>query len=96
MKAQELFGLAVRLVGVVFLYHGLREWPLAFGGSFDALKHLPGSFQDGTIISRPFLCAWPFVVALWFLFGAPPLMRIAYPRRQENPGGSDSGGKSVS
>lgn len=69
MKAKDLFGLAVRILGLVFLYH--------------VLSALPGvivAVLGGDPI-RPvlFMFAWPLLVAYWFLRGAPLLMRLAYP-----------------
>ena len=79
MKTRDIFGLAIRLLGLIFLYHGLHSLPVAVAQSFLALLRMPASVNDGSIISTPFMGLWPLVVALWFFYGAPPLMRIAYP-----------------
>jgi hypothetical protein len=79
MKARDIFGLAVRLLGLVFLYFGLASLPMTIGQTLTAVLDLPTSFNNGAIFSRPFTGLWPFIIALWLLYGAPPLMRIAYP-----------------
>jgi hypothetical protein len=78
MNARNIFGLAIRLLGLVFLYQGLTSLPMSLGQSLHALMRIPASIKDGSIISWPFLGLWPFVVACWLLYGAPPLMRIAF------------------
>jgi hypothetical protein len=83
MKSKDIFGLAIRLLGLAFLYLGLTSLPTTLGQSFHALMRLPASFNDGSIISWPFMGIWPFVVAYWLLCGAPPLMRIAYPKSSD-------------
>jgi len=89
MKTRDLFGLAVRLLGLLFFYKGLEALPMTIRHSLDALLRLPASFNDGSIIAWPFMGLWPFAVAVWFLYGAPPLMRIAYPSGSRKPGEAD-------
>jgi len=71
MKSKDIFGLAVRLLGLVFLYHGFSALPttlpVVFSGSF------------GNTIIGILIVGWPLVVAYWLIRGAPLLMRIAYP-----------------
>jgi hypothetical protein len=75
MKPKDIFSLAVRLLGLVFLYHGLSALP-------SVLSLIPpssvGSFVNGII-----MFAWPLVVAYWLLGGAPLLMCIAYPDAED-------------
>jgi hypothetical protein len=75
MNPKEIFGLAVRLLGLVFLYHGLSALP-------GVLSIIPlnssGSFVGGII-----MVVWPLVVAYWLLLGGPPLVRIAYPNSED-------------
>jgi hypothetical protein len=67
MKGKEIFELAVRLLGLVFLYHGLAEFPgiIAAVTSFSII---------GIIIT-----IWPLFVAFWLIQGASWLVNIAYP-----------------
>ena len=66
MNSKEIFKLAVRLLGLVFLYHGLTDlpgiiavvWPLNLLGII--------------------MIIWPFLVAFWLLRGAPWLVDLAY------------------
>lgn len=75
MKSKELFKLGVRLLGLVFVYHGLMALPTAI------VAIVPGTHVSiaGGFIFAIFLVVWPLVVAYWLLRGAPLLMRIAYP-----------------
>jgi hypothetical protein len=90
MKSKDIFQLAVRLLGLVFLYHGLQALPAAFAqiiGSFPySYGHSdsmgveltqPGSF--GGFVMGVVMVGWPLVVSYWLLRGAPFIMRIAYP-----------------
>jgi hypothetical protein len=83
MKAKDLFGLAIRILGLVFLYHGLMSVPMTLGGIIHALTRMPASINDGSIIAVPFVGLWPFAVAWWLFHGAPPLLRMAYPRSSD-------------
>jgi hypothetical protein len=80
MRASEIFSLAIRILGVYFLGVGLMSVPGYMGSFFHMLGHLASAVKDGSIISVPFLGLWPFAVAYWLLYGAPPLLHIAYPR----------------
>jgi hypothetical protein len=71
MTPKSVFGLAVRVLGLVFLYRGLSALPEILS------IFSTGSFRGslGIII----MIAWPFLLALWLIRGAPHLVRIAYP-----------------
>lgn len=84
MKAKDLFRLAIRILGLVFLYHGLLSVPVTLGGIIHALTRLPASVNDGSIIVVPFVGLWPFAVALWLFYGAPPVSRMAYPENSDD------------
>lgn len=84
MKAKDLFCLAIRMLGLVFLYHGLMSVPMTLGGTIHALTRMPASVNDGSIITVPFVGLWPFAVALWLFYGAPPVARIAYPTNSDD------------
>ncbi len=70
MKPKDIFGLAVRLLGLVFLYHGLLALPTTL------LQAVGGSFWN-TIVGI-LIVGWPLVVAYRLIRGASPLTRIAY------------------
>jgi hypothetical protein len=79
MNALEWFRLAVRLLGLVFLYRGLENLPpvvLQFFSSFF------GSDGMGLLHSL-ILGVWPLVVAYWLIMGAPWLIRRAFPESIE-------------
>ena len=67
MKPKELFGLAVRLLGLVFLYHGLMSVPTLFVA------------PPSVILLVIFLLA----VAWWLIGGAALLTERAYPENAE-------------
>jgi hypothetical protein len=74
MNPKSIFSLAVRILGLVFLYRGLEALPAVLS-IFPA-----GSFWN--FVNNVVGLAWPFVVAYWLIQGAPLLVRIAY----TNPG----------
>jgi hypothetical protein len=71
MTPKSVFSLAVRVLGLVFLFRGLS-----------ALPELLSIFSTGSVRSSLgiiIMIAWPLLVALWLIRGAPLLIRIAYP-----------------
>lgn len=84
MKARELchaiFNLAVRLLGLLFLYHGLSSLPAVM--QIYSNRH----FSDYVIGTILFL--WPLAVAWWLIGGAPQLMDRAYPESDQGSGES--------
>ncbi len=81
MKPRDLFLLAVRLLGLVFLYHGLTALPTTIFGAFASL--VGRSFLG--FLGMSFMAFWPLLFAWWLIRGAPLVMRLAYPER-ETPG----------
>jgi hypothetical protein len=75
MKPKDIFGLIVRLLGLIFLYKSAENVPLAISYIFPLYR----SFSGPGILSAFFLVGWPLAVAYWFLRGAPPISTIAYP-----------------
>jgi hypothetical protein len=71
MKSKEIFNLAVRLLGLVFLYQALTS-------PFAILVALASNSVLGVILGILGI-VWPLVLAYWLIRGAPLLMRIAYP-----------------
>jgi hypothetical protein len=70
MKPRDIFKLAVRILGLVFLYHGLSSVPVLFQGIF-------GSASNA--ISFFFIVGWPLVVGFALLGFAPKFTDFFYP-----------------
>jgi hypothetical protein len=83
MKAPEIFGLIVRTVGVFLVYQTVL---VVVGVVSLATTQFPGgsSFGGGSLLRVVAMAG----AAVWFLFGAPPLQKVAYP---ETPDTSSSG-----
>jgi hypothetical protein len=81
MKPRDIFQLAVRILGLVFLYHGLMALPtiiqIIFSGSFASVV---------SIVFGILMIVWPLAVAWWLIGGAPPLMHRAYPETASGGG----------
>jgi hypothetical protein len=75
MNPQEILKLAVRLLGLVFLYNGLQVLPMAVVQFCTAIP----SVSVGGMFTSFVMAGWPLAVAYWLLRGAPLIMRIAYP-----------------
>ena len=71
MNSKEIFKLAVRLLGLVFLYRGLADFPgiIAAGRSLDLIAII--------------IVIWPLFVAFWLLRGAQWLVDLAYSDDEE-------------
>jgi hypothetical protein len=85
MKPKDIFLLAVRLLGLIFLYHGLMSVPAAME-----------LFRTRTFASYFIgfvLVLWPLAVAWWLIGGAPLVMNLAYPevRKEDSEPGSGLG-----
>ena len=81
MKTKQIFELAIRLLGLVFLYHGLMGLPEHLGVLLQMLVQLSAAgFVLGVVG-----VLWPFAVAYWLVRGAPFLMRSAYPSPSAEP-----------
>lgn len=75
MNSKDLFQLAVRLLGLGFVYQGLTALPAV---SSAIVAGLQGS-NLGAFFFAVFATVWPLLIAYWLLCGAPLLMQIAYP-----------------
>ncbi|MBL9173729.1 MAG: hypothetical protein JNL10_09360 [Verrucomicrobiales bacterium] len=75
MNSKELFRLAIRLLGLGFVYLGLAALPAS---SSAILAGMLGGNLYGFLFTV-FTALWPLCVAYWLLRGAPLLMQIAYP-----------------
>jgi len=82
MKAPQIFDLALRLAGLIFLYFALSALP---GGLFKMLDRL-ATLSLWALIQTIVGIIWPFILAWWFLRGAPLVMRIAYPSEPPDSG----------
>jgi len=83
MKPRDIFGLAVRLLGLVFLYLGLRTaTPLLDLGAI-------GTASNSDVISAILPVAFNLLVA-WWLLGGGWLVRRAYPETLKNSNCSPS------
>lgn len=79
MKPKELFGLAVRLLGLVFLYLGLKAaTPLLDLETFEG----PDS-NGGDIVNGILPVVFNLAIA-WWLLGGGLLVRRAYPESRKN------------
>jgi hypothetical protein len=71
MNPKSIFSVAVRLLGLVFLFRGLSNLP-------DILT----IFSAGSVwnfINAAVALTWPFIVAYWLIRGAPLVVHTAYP-----------------
>jgi hypothetical protein len=75
MKPKDIFGLIVRLVGLIFVYESAEKLPLALSATFPGFRSVSGI----GFLSALFMVGWPLAVAYWMLRGAPPVSRLAYP-----------------
>ena len=76
MKAPELFGVAVRVIGLMMTIYGIIL--LAF-----AILNIVGGGPVNVLVL--ILCAIPLLcVGTWFIRGAALLIMFAYPDQNEN------------
>jgi len=76
MTPRNLFKLAVRLLGLVFLYHGLIFFPSLFTGIFGS---------PANAFAMILMCVWPLIVALSLLGFAPKITDFFYPKSEDRP-----------
>ena len=70
MKTRDLFALAIRLVGLYFVYQTVQTLGVVF---------TIGSHGAGPVLFHLLL---QIAGSFWFLVGAPPLMNLAYPEAE--------------
>jgi hypothetical protein len=75
--AREIFGLVIRLLGVVFLYRAVEAVPALWNWLSIGFRH-----NWANIFYSLFIIAWQAAVAWWLLKGAPPIMEWAYPEEK--------------
>lgn len=71
MDPQTVLRLGIRILGLVFLYHALMAMPRLVV----QILRLATNFQIEALLSSLLACAWPLLLAIWFLRGAPQLGR---------------------
>lgn len=71
MKSKDLFNLAIRILGLVFLYQGLSSLPTVIIATL--------SNGSGNFLMFMLMVVWQMLLAYWLLRGAPFIMNIAYP-----------------
>jgi hypothetical protein len=81
LTGKDIFGLVIRLIGLMFLYQGLMAVPQAFAGMFPLFPHL----FIRNVVPGIVMVGWPLAAAYWLVRGAPPLMRWAYPEEKRLP-----------
>ena len=69
MKAKDIFSLAVRLLGLFFIYLAVHQLPVLFAKP-----------ADGVLVQTLLTAALFGAVGWWLLGGAPILMNRAYPQ----------------
>ena len=79
MAPKPLFDLAVRVLGLFFLYHALSAIPTALQVFIPAVRQL----NWGNIIGIIVAIAWPLALSYWLMRGAAPLVRIAFPEEKQ-------------
>lgn len=75
MKPKDIFGLAVRLIGLLFLYQAVSMVPTAIRSIF--LPSFPHIYWSNVLPSL-ILVGWPLLAAWWLIRGAAPLRKLAY------------------
>lgn len=86
MKPQDIFGLAIRVLGLVLLFAGFMGVPIFVRQLFSV------GFWHWRVVLELVLVfvqsvALPLLLAVWFLRGAPLLVRLAYPGRDPRSDG---------
>src|SRR5436190_7995850 len=79
MKSRDVFGVAVRIIGLIFLYQALSTVPTAVASVCPVFPH----FYFRNLLPSLFLIGWPLLISMWLVGGAPWLMRRAYPQSDE-------------
>lgn len=75
MKPKDIFPIAIKLLGLVFLYDGLKAVPPIFFGAYLAIPHV----------------IFFLALAWWLLGGAKLLMKRAYPESaSQSPGTAEA------
>lgn len=96
MKSKDVFNVAVRIIGLAFLYQGLAAVPMAIMNFCPVYPPTWRMLNFHSIIPSIIMVGWPLVVAFWMIRGAPWLMRLAYRDEPNTPSApTSSAGASV-
>ena len=74
MTSKDVFNVAVRIVGLFFLYQALAAVPSAVANFCPVFPY----FNFRTLLPSAVMVGWPLAVAFYLIRGAPWLMRFAY------------------
>ncbi len=80
MKSRDIFDVALRIVGLLFMYQGLTTIPNAIASICPVFPH----FYWKNLLPSVIMVGWPLGLAWWLIRGAPWLMRLAYGRDGES------------
>jgi hypothetical protein len=80
MKAKDIFGLVIRLLGVYFFYLAAIGLP-----SIWRWLLMPGRISWSVVFDNLFIVTWEAALAWWLVKGAPPVMQWAYPEEKKEP-----------
>ena len=88
MKPRDIFKLAIRLLGLLFLYHGLQAILPALGQILNAFPHElgPNANQNGdfgAFVGGVLMAGWPLTVAYCLLTWAPNITDYFYPTEED-------------
>lgn len=75
MKASEIFSLAIRLAGLWLLLNALPSLPSTLFKLWSSVV----DFKVAAVLQTSLSLVWTYVIAFWFLGGAPWIQRKAYP-----------------
>ncbi len=75
MSARDCFQLAVQVLGLVFIYHGVMGLPMLLGVLYTAF----GSRSMFAILQAIVSCGLPLIAGYWCIRAGNPLVRTAYP-----------------
>jgi hypothetical protein len=75
MTARDLFQLAVQLLGLAFLYHGILGFPSYLGVLYTAF----GAHSLFAILQAIVSAGLPLIAGYWCVRAENPLVRLAYP-----------------
>src|SRR3974390_930770 len=90
MKPKDVFSVAVRIIGLAFMYQGLVAVPVVLDRFCPIFPPPPLRYLNfRSVIPGLFSIAWPLAIAWWMVRGAPWLMRLAY--GDEEPNGNPRG-----
>ena len=82
MTSKDVFNVAVRIVGLLFLYQGLAAVPSAVANFCPVFPH----FNFRTLLPSAVMVGWPLAVAFYLIRGAPWLMRFAFSTEERQKG----------